>query len=410
MLEFLICSLVTILPDYLFRAYVQGKRWGAELTFFSIWYELRWGLTACALLTVAVITMIFYYHPTTTAAGSFFRTVTLLSERAGRVAEVYVASDEMVKAGDPIFRLDDSQERSTIETLKRRIAELDAALVVGQAQLAAAEGQISQAQGSLKQAEDELARTEALRARNPNVVAEREIDRLKNTVDSRQGALDAAEASRDAVRAELETQLPAQKASAAAQLDEAEVALSKTLVSAGTDGRIEQFDLKPGDVINPILRPAGILVPATERERRFQAGFGQIAAQVLKVGMIAEMTCFSKPFTVVPMIVVQIQDVIAAGQFRPTDLLRDVAAPAAPGTVRVVLEPLYAGGADDIPPGSRCIANAYTSFHHELESGEVGGLKAVFYHAVEATGVVHAAILRIQALLFPIRTLVFAGH
>jgi hypothetical protein len=31
-------------------------------------------------------------------------------------------------------------------------------------------------------------------------------------------------------------------------------------------------------------------------------------------------------------------------------------------------------------------------------------------HAVDAVGLVHAAILRIQALLLPIQTLVLSGH
>jgi len=62
MLEFLLCSLVTILPDYLFRYFVQGKSWGRGIDLFSVWYELRWGLTACAILTVSLITTIFYYN------------------------------------------------------------------------------------------------------------------------------------------------------------------------------------------------------------------------------------------------------------------------------------------------------------------------------------------------------------
>ena len=52
MLELTFVSIFTILPDYLVRRYLQGKRWGQELNFFSVWYELRWGLTGCAILTV----------------------------------------------------------------------------------------------------------------------------------------------------------------------------------------------------------------------------------------------------------------------------------------------------------------------------------------------------------------------
>ena len=43
MLELLLCSLLTIFPDYLFRRYVQGKRFGKEITFYSVWFELQMG-------------------------------------------------------------------------------------------------------------------------------------------------------------------------------------------------------------------------------------------------------------------------------------------------------------------------------------------------------------------------------
>jgi hypothetical protein len=36
----------------------------------------------------------------------------------------------------------------------------------------------------------------------------------------------------------------------------------------------------------------------------------------MKAGMIAEVTCISKPFTIIPMVVSDVQDYIAAGQFR----------------------------------------------------------------------------------------------
>ena len=70
MLELLLCSLLTVFPDYLVRRFVQGKRIGREITIYSVWYELRYGITACLMLTVTLITMIFYFHPSTTSATS----------------------------------------------------------------------------------------------------------------------------------------------------------------------------------------------------------------------------------------------------------------------------------------------------------------------------------------------------
>ena len=91
MLELLLCSMLTVLPDYLYRRFVQGRRIGKEITFYSVWFELRWGITACVILTVCLITVIFYNHPSTSNVTLFFRTVPIVSEINGRVAEVYVS-------------------------------------------------------------------------------------------------------------------------------------------------------------------------------------------------------------------------------------------------------------------------------------------------------------------------------
>ena len=131
-----------------------------------------------------------------------------------------------------------------------------------QADIAAAVGQIQQAKGAYQQAVDELATKEELNRRNADIVARREIERLQLVVEQRQGALDAASAARQAAETRLSTLLPAEKASAEAALAQAQVELDKTVVYAGVDGRVEQFVLRVGDVVNPLMRPAGILIPS----------------------------------------------------------------------------------------------------------------------------------------------------
>ena len=142
MLELIFSALITILPDYLFRRYKQGKRIGYEITLYSVWYELRWGITACAVLAITLLSVIFYYHPTTSNVTSLFRTVTILSDTGGRVDEVYVSNNQEVRAGDPIFRLDTTRQEAAAETASRRIAEIDAALIVGKSELEVAAGNI----------------------------------------------------------------------------------------------------------------------------------------------------------------------------------------------------------------------------------------------------------------------------
>lgn len=410
MLEFLICSMLTIFPDFLYRRFVQGKRVGREINLYSMWFELRWGITACVILTLSLITLVFYFHPSTTNVTSIFRTVTILPEMGGRVAEVYVSTNDSVKAGQPLFRLDDSEQRADLDTASRRVAEIDAEMTVARSELAGADAAIEQARSAHRQALDELSTKQELMNRGSNTVSAREIERLQNAVDGRQAGIDAALAAKQTVEIRIATLLPAQKASAEASLREAEVELAKTLVTAGIDGTVQQFALRPGDVVNPMLRPAGILVPASAGRVALIAGFGQIEAQVLKPGMIGEVTCSARPFVIIPMVVTEVQAVIASGQLRPTDQLVDVQNLARPGTLTAFLEPLYPNGLDGIPPGSNCIANAYTSNHDRLAAPDVGALERFWLHMIDTVGLVHAMILRLQALLLPVQTLVLGGH
>jgi len=410
MLELLLCSTLTILPDYLYRRLAQGKRFGKEITFFSVWYELRWGIVSCLMLTVSLITLIFYFHPSTTNAALLFRTVPILPETSGRVAEVRQDFSAPVAKDEVIFKLDSSKQEAALETARRKIAEVDAQLVAAQADVLKAEGQIQEAKSSHQQALDELQVKSELQRRNPGIVPQRDIEKLQVLVDGRQGALDAANASKQSAVLRVSTLLPAEKASAQAALGQAQVDYDKTFIRAGVAGRVEQFLLRVGDVVNPLMRPAGVLIPEGAGARGLQAGFGQIEAQVMKPGMVAEATCVSKPWTIIPLVVTGVQDYIAAGQFRGGDQLIDVENLAKPGTILTFLEPLYKGGLEGVTAGSSCIVNAYTSNHELISSGKLGAVQSFGLHAVDAVGLVHALLLRIQALVLPIKTLVLSGH
>src|SRR5215207_7735252 len=170
MLELMLCSMLTVLPDYLFRRFVQGKRLGKEITFYSVWFELRWGITACLILTVSLITLIFYNHPSTTNVTLFFRTVPIVPETIGRVADVYVDYSGPIAKGAPIFRLDSSKQEAAVETARRKIAEVEAGLVVAQADVEKADAQIQEAKSSHQQAVDELETKQELQRRNPGIV------------------------------------------------------------------------------------------------------------------------------------------------------------------------------------------------------------------------------------------------
>jgi multidrug resistance efflux pump len=410
MLELLLCSLVTLLPDYLFRRYAQGKRIGKEITFYSMWFELRWGITGCLILTVALITTVFYNHPSTTSVTLFFRTVPIVPETIGRVAEVNVGVSGAVAKGAQIFRLDSSKQEAEVESARRKIAEVEAQMLVARTDVVKADGQLQVAKSDHQQTVDELETKQELYRRNPGNVPLREIERLQERERGLLGAITVATATKQSADEQITTLLPAEKATAEAQLAQAQVELDKTVVRAGVAGRVEQFALRVGDVVNPLMRPAGILIPEGAGSQVLQAGFGQIEAQIMKVGMIAEVTCVSKPFTVIPMVVTLVQDYIAAGQFRGGEQLVDAQQVKQPGTLLVFLEPLYKGGLDGVTPGSSCIANAYSSNHDEIVAKDTSLFRGIVLHAIDALALVHALILRLQALILPFQTLVFGGH
>src|SRR6202000_1381666 len=248
MFELMLCSLFTLVPDYLYRRYGQGKRFGREITLFSMWYELRWGISGCVMLTVLLITMIFYFHPSTSSAALFFRTVPIVPEIPGRVAEVNVDFSAPVKKGDVLFTLDSSKQRAALETATRKIAEVDAQLVNAKVDVVKAEAQLQQANSDYKQAKDELDVKSDLQRRNPGIVPQRDIEKLQVIVDGRQAAIDAATAARQSAEVQVSTLLPASRASAEAELAQAQVDLDKTVIRAGVDGRVEPFLLRHGHV------------------------------------------------------------------------------------------------------------------------------------------------------------------
>lgn len=85
------------------------------------------------------------------------------------------------------------------------------------------------------------------------------------------------------------------------------------MIQAGVDGRMGPFTLRAGDCVNPMLRPAGMLMPNRTRALTFKAGFGQIAAPVRKAGRTAEMAGAPRPFKVIPLVVIQRQGVFPLG-------------------------------------------------------------------------------------------------
>ena len=330
MLEIVLCSIFTVLPDYLYRRYVQHKRIGHEITLYSIWFELRYGITACLMLTVALITIIFYYHPSTTTVTSFFRTIAILPETNGRVSEILIKNGDR-RRGAPFLKLDSASSKPTSNA--RAASTRSKRRCSWQRPTSSRR----KARSTKPKARSNRRRTNSNQAGTP--AAQRQCRRRagnrKTEDDGRRakGAVAWADAARQAAERACRPLLPAEKASAEATLQQAKVDLEKTVVYAGVAGQVEQFALQVGDIVNPYMRRRACFIPQRVGRPGLQAGFAQIEAQVMKVGMTAEVTCASKPLTIIPMVVTDVQEYIASGQFRGGEQLIDVQQATKPGTI-----------------------------------------------------------------------------
>ena len=125
--------------------------------------------------------------------------------------------------------------------------------------------------------------------------------------------------------------------------------------------------------------------------------------------MIAEATCISKPWKIIPLVVVDAGLASPPARTGPREQLIEVQ-----NAVKPVRSCRHGAALQGRPRGSR---RARAASHHVHDHGndviadpKTGTMKGIALHVVDATGLVHALLLRIQAILLPIKTLVLAGH
>ena len=203
-----------------------------------------------------------YFHPSTSNAISFYRTVPVLPEGSGRVEEVYVNVRDKGKGGQPIFKLDSSEQEAALETARRRLSEVDAEIASATSEIGSGGRPHPRGAGrvSAKPAGTANQSRIARQARGFRFPArDREARDIGRRPRSRCGDGQRKQGNH---RSSDSSVLPAQKASAAAQAAQAQVELDKMVVRAGIDGTLEQFTLRRGDIVNPLMRPAGVLIPS----------------------------------------------------------------------------------------------------------------------------------------------------
>jgi len=163
-----------------------------------------------------------------------------------------------VKAGDPLFKLDDRQLNADLAVRKAAVDAARADLIRLKSQprkeeLPIYEATVNEAEANLASAEDELRRSQRLEARGPGVVTEQELVNRRETRDMAKARLAKAKADLALWRAGA-WQPAIDVAAAAVRQAEAQVAsveeeIDRTVVKALVDGEVLQVNVHPGEFV-----------------------------------------------------------------------------------------------------------------------------------------------------------------
>jgi multidrug resistance efflux pump len=248
--------------------------------------------------------------------------INVVPQVRGRVIEVPVEPNRLVKKGDVLFRIDPTPYELTVRSLEAQLANTQASSRELDEQLAAAVGKVSEARGAIQQAD----------AKIPEVLAKLDLAHLRVTQNRelvRTGAgdkfaLERAEADVKELDAQLgvarslasqarasETQAMASErqmrqkiagkfnneyapvAQIRAQLENAKWELSQTTVVAPADGYAINVQLRPGSFTAAFpITPAMTFV---EETYQVIALYQQNELQVVEPGNEAEFTLTSYP-------------------------------------------------------------------------------------------------------------------
>jgi HlyD family secretion protein len=189
--------------------------------------------------------------------------VNVAPEVGGRIVERPISRGSIVKAGDLLFRLDDTEAKSAVDQSKAEVARAEAQLTnlkQGQRppEIAVIEAQIVEARASVEKAQRDYDRQ--LKLFNTKVISQAQLDEARETIRSAEARLMATERQKDVAAMPARTpEIDAGERaveSANASLDQAKTRLTKYVVSAPVAGRIDDTHYEVGEVAtigSPVL-------------------------------------------------------------------------------------------------------------------------------------------------------------
>jgi membrane fusion protein (multidrug efflux system) len=193
---------------------------------------------------------------------------------SGTVAEVLVDDNQMVKAHQPIARLDPrdfevqvQQVQADLERAKAQLTQSDAQITQAEAQLRQAQAQANAAKAKFDDSARIAQRNNQLFYKGGGVISKQDLDNSQFQAQADEATFRSTEAAVHVAEANLET-AKAQRVAAVAQVDStqaslanAQLQLSYTTLYSPTDGRIAKKSLETGQRVQPSQQLMAVVEP-----------------------------------------------------------------------------------------------------------------------------------------------------
>jgi len=221
---------------------------------------------------------------------------------SGPVQDVRVVDTQAVRKGDILVVIDDTDRRLELSQAQSALGDIERRVQGYQANNTALDGQILARQADVVRARAELARAKVDYGRRQNLassgaVSGEELTSFKTALDAAEAAYNQAEANVQGAKGSYEANnvliagLPLdqnpQVTAARFRVEQAQVALNRTVIRAPVDGVVVKRSVQVGQMVQPGT-PLMIVMPVGQAY--VNANFKEVQLKKVHVGQPAELT------------------------------------------------------------------------------------------------------------------------
>ncbi len=386
-------------------------------------YSIFTALAGGVVILLLVFILLSQCHPVSDDCRTYAVVVPIVPQVRGIVTDVPVGSNQPLKAGDVLFRIDPRPYQYEVDRLEAALVGMNAKVAQLSAKLAAAEAtsrlaqsnllvsesesdrqlrvdlekateEVTQTKGKVELAKNEFDRNTPLT--KSGAISQLELDRSRtrmetlqatltqalaaergaqeklksgsNVLQSAREELKRAQSQEKEIRIALEAEIGGvnpEVRQTMAELDRKRWELEQTVVRAPSDGSTEQVFIRRGQMATPLPLTAPLAFVPSEKPMLI-ATFPQNVIAGIEPGLEAELAFKAYPGRIFKAKVKRILPIINEGQFLASGQLRTATLESAPGRIPVVFEYDEDVSSLHLPIGSQAEVAVYTHNLHAL--------------------------------------------